>query len=78
MFGLFDIVVQEYDYLEDVVFGLFDIVVQEYDYLEDVVSLGNFVFEGGRAIFRVGVFQDHIFSETYMIPLRPVKISGHV
>jgi hypothetical protein len=32
MFGLFDIVVQEYDYLEDVVFGLFDIVVQEYDY----------------------------------------------
>ena len=33
MFGLFDIVVQEYDYLVDVVFGLFDIVVQEYDYL---------------------------------------------
>jgi hypothetical protein len=40
VFGLFDIVVQEYDYLEDVVFGLFDIVVQEYDYLEDVV-FGN-------------------------------------
>ena len=37
MFGLFDIVVQEYDYLADVVFGLFDIVVQEYDYLVDVV-----------------------------------------
>jgi hypothetical protein len=37
VFGLFDIVVQEYDYLVDVVFGLFDIVVQEYDYLEDVV-----------------------------------------
>ena len=34
---LFDIVVQEYDYLADVVFGLFDIVVQEYDYLADVV-----------------------------------------
>ena len=33
MFGLFDVVVQEYDYLVDVVFGLFDIVVQEYDYL---------------------------------------------
>ena len=33
MFGLFGIVVQEYDYLVDVVFGLFDIVVQEYDYL---------------------------------------------
>jgi hypothetical protein len=27
VFGLFDIVVQEYDYLVDVVFGLFDIVV---------------------------------------------------
>jgi hypothetical protein len=27
VFGLFDIVVQEYDYLADVVFGLFDIVV---------------------------------------------------
>jgi hypothetical protein len=27
LFGLFDIVVQEYDYLADVVFGLFDIVV---------------------------------------------------
>ena len=39
MFGLFDIVVQEYDYLADVVFGLFDIVVQEYDYLVDVVFL---------------------------------------
>ena len=37
LFGLFDIVVQEYDYLADVVFGLFDIVVQEYDYLADVV-----------------------------------------
>ena len=37
MFGLFDIVAQEYDYLVDVVFGLFDIVVQEYDYLVDVV-----------------------------------------
>jgi hypothetical protein len=37
VFGLFDYVVQEYDYLEDVVFGLFDIIVQEYDYLEDVV-----------------------------------------
>jgi hypothetical protein len=37
VFGLFDIVVQEYDYLADVVFGLFDIVVQEYDYLADVV-----------------------------------------
>ena len=37
MFGLFDIVAQEYDYLADVVFGLFDIVVQEYDYLVDVV-----------------------------------------
>jgi hypothetical protein len=33
VFGLFDIVVQEYDYLVDVVFGLFDIVVQEYDYM---------------------------------------------
>ena len=33
MFELFDIVVQEYDYLVDVVFGLFDIVVKEYDYL---------------------------------------------
>ena len=39
MFGLFDIVVQEYDYLADVVFGLFDIVVQEYDYLADVQTL---------------------------------------
>ena len=28
MFGLFDIVVQEYDYLVDVVFWLVDIVVQ--------------------------------------------------
>ena len=37
MFGLFDIVVQEYDYLDHVVFGLFDIAVQEYDYLADVV-----------------------------------------
>jgi hypothetical protein len=37
VFGLFDIVVQEYDYLADVVFELFDIVVQEYDYLVDVV-----------------------------------------
>jgi hypothetical protein len=37
VFGLFDIVAQEYDYLADVVFGLFDIVVQEYDYLADVV-----------------------------------------
>ena len=37
MFRLFDIVVQEYDYLADVVFGLFDIVVQDYDYLVDVV-----------------------------------------
>jgi hypothetical protein len=37
VFGLFDIVVHEYDYLADVVFGLFDIVVQEYDYLADVV-----------------------------------------
>jgi hypothetical protein len=37
VFGLFDIVVQEYDYLADVVFGLFDIVVQDYDYLVDVV-----------------------------------------
>ena len=27
VFGLFDIVVKEYDYLADVVFGLFDIVV---------------------------------------------------
>ena len=36
-FGLFDIVVQEYDNLADVVFGLFDIVAQEYDYLADVV-----------------------------------------
>ena len=42
MFGLFDIVVQEYDYLADVVFGLFDIVVQEYDYLADV-GFGLFV-----------------------------------
>ena len=33
MFGLFDIVAHEYDYLVDVVFGLLDIVVQEYDYL---------------------------------------------
>ena len=39
MFGLFNIVVQEYDYLANVVFGLFDIVVQEYDYLVDVVFL---------------------------------------
>jgi hypothetical protein len=38
-FWLVDIVVQEYDYLADVVFGLFDIVVQEYDYLLDVVFL---------------------------------------
>ena len=37
MFGLFDIVAQEYDYFANVVFGLFDIVVQEYDYLVDVV-----------------------------------------
>ena len=37
MFGLFDIVVQEYNYLADVVCGLFDIVVQEYDYFVDVV-----------------------------------------
>jgi hypothetical protein len=37
VFVLFDIVVQEYDYLADIVFGLFDIVVQEYDYLEDVL-----------------------------------------
>jgi hypothetical protein len=37
VFGLFDIVVQEYDYLADVVFGLFDIVVQEFDYLAEVV-----------------------------------------
>jgi hypothetical protein len=37
VFGLFDIVVQEYDYSADVVFGLFDIVVQEYDYSADVV-----------------------------------------
>ena len=37
VFGLFNIVAQEYDYLVDVVFGLFDIVVQEYDYLVDVV-----------------------------------------
>ena len=37
MFGLFDIVAQEYDYLADVVFGLFDIVVEEYDYFVDVV-----------------------------------------
>ena len=29
VFGLFDILVKEYDYLADVVFGLFDIVVQE-------------------------------------------------
>jgi hypothetical protein len=36
VFGLFDIVVQEYDYLA-MLFGLFDIVVQEYDYLADVV-----------------------------------------
>ena len=36
-FRLVDIVVQEYDYLADVVFGLFDVVVQEYDYLVDVV-----------------------------------------
>ena len=36
-FGLFVIVVKEYDYLADVVFGLFDIVVQEYDYLVDVL-----------------------------------------
>jgi hypothetical protein len=34
VFRLFDIV-QEYDYLEDVVFGIFDILVQEYDYLAD-------------------------------------------
>jgi hypothetical protein len=27
VFRLFDIVIQEYDYLADVVFGLFDIVV---------------------------------------------------
>jgi hypothetical protein len=27
VFGVFDIVVQEYDYLADVVLGLFDIVV---------------------------------------------------
>jgi hypothetical protein len=39
VFGLFDIVVQEYDYLDDVVFGLFDIVVQEYDYLADVDNI---------------------------------------
>ena len=38
-FWLFDIVVQEYDYLAYVVFGLFNIVVQEYDYLVDVVFL---------------------------------------
>jgi hypothetical protein len=37
VFRLFDIVVQEYDYLADVVFWLFDIVVKEYDYLADVV-----------------------------------------
>jgi hypothetical protein len=37
VFGLFDIVVQEYDYLVDVVFGLFNIVVQQNDYLADVV-----------------------------------------
>jgi hypothetical protein len=37
VFRLFDIVVQEYDYLADVVFRLFEIVVHEYDYLEDVV-----------------------------------------
>ena len=37
VFGLFDIVVQEYDNLADIGFGLFDIVVQEYDYLADVV-----------------------------------------
>jgi hypothetical protein len=36
-FGLFDIVVQEYDYLADVVIRLFDIAVQEYDNLADVV-----------------------------------------
>ena len=36
-FGLFDIVVQEYDYLADVVLRLFDIIVKEYDYLADVV-----------------------------------------
>jgi hypothetical protein len=36
-FGLFDILVQEYDYLVYAVFGLFDIVVYEYDYLVDVV-----------------------------------------
>ena len=41
MFGLFDIVVQEYDYLADVVFRLFDIIVQEYDYLADVVFTNN-------------------------------------
>ena len=39
MFGLFDIVVQEYDYLVDVVFWIVDIVVLEYDYLADVVFL---------------------------------------
>ena len=42
VFGLFDIVVQEYDYLADVVFGLFDIVVQEYDYLA-VLCLGYLI-----------------------------------
>ena len=39
MFWLFDTVVQEYDYLVDVVFWLFDIVVQEYDYLAVVFGL---------------------------------------
>jgi hypothetical protein len=36
VFGLFDIVVEECDYLVNVVFWLFDIVVEEYDYLVNV------------------------------------------
>jgi hypothetical protein len=58
LFGLFDIVVQEYDYLVDVVFGLFDIVVEEYDYLVDVV-FGLFdivVQESKQNIHQIVVF----------------------
>ena len=54
MFRLFDIVVQEYDYLADVVFGLFDIVVQEYDYLADVVfGLFDIVVYRNTTIWRM-------------------------
>jgi Zn-dependent protease with chaperone function len=54
VFGLFDIVVQEYDYLVDVVFGLFNIVVQEYDYLAAVVfGLWLWFFKTLSTIFQL-------------------------